>query len=45
MPLSVVLALLIALGLNQKIRGLGFFRMVYYLPVVTATVAASSVRL
>jgi multiple sugar transport system permease protein len=44
-PLSMALALLIALGLNLKIRGLGFFRTVYYLPVVTATVAAASVWL
>lgn len=35
-PISMVLALLIAQGLNQKIRGLGFFRTVYYQPVVTA---------
>jgi multiple sugar transport system permease protein len=44
-PVSMALALLVALGLNQKIRGLGFFRTVYYLPVVTATVAVASVWL
>ena len=44
-PVATALALLVALGLNQKMRGLGFFRTVYYLPVVTATVAAASVWL
>lgn len=44
-PVATVIALLIALGLNQKIHGLGFFRTIYYLPVVTATVAAASVWL
>jgi preprotein translocase subunit SecF len=37
----MVLALIIALGLNQKIRGLGFFRTVYYLPVVNQTLVRS----
>jgi ABC-type sugar transport system permease subunit len=44
-PVSMALSLIIALGLNQKIRGLGFFRTVYYLPVVTSTVAVASVWL
>lgn len=44
-PLSMALALLIALGLNQKIRGLSFFRTAFYIPTVTATVAVASVWL
>src|SRR4051794_3117133 len=44
-PIAMIIALVLALGLNQKIRGRGFFRTVYYLPVVTATVAAGSVWL
>lgn len=44
-PVSMGLALLIALGLNQKIRGLSFFRTAFYIPTVTATVAVASVWL
>lgn len=44
-PVSMALALLIALGLNQKIRGLSFFRTAFYIPTVTATVAVASVWL
>jgi ABC-type sugar transport system permease subunit len=44
-PIAMVIALLIALGLNQRIRGRGLFRTAYYLPVITATVAAGSVWL
>ncbi|MEO0069782.1 MAG: sugar ABC transporter permease [candidate division WOR-3 bacterium] len=42
-PLTIVLSLGIAILLNQKIRGLGFYRTVYYLPVVTSIVAVSVV--
>ena len=42
-PIEVVLALGIALLLNQRLRFLGLFRAVYFLPVVTSTVAASVV--
>src|SRR5579875_505607 len=35
-PLSVVLPLLLAVLVNQKIRGIQLFRVVYYLPVVTS---------
>lgn len=38
-PISIVLSLLLAVLLNQKIRGLSFFRTAYYLPVVSSTVA------
>lgn len=40
-PLSTVLALAIALLLNQKIRFASFFRTVYYLPAVVAGVAVA----
>jgi multiple sugar transport system permease protein len=40
-PLNLVLGLFLAILLNQKVRGLGFFRTVFYLPSVTAGVAVS----
>ncbi len=40
-PLSQLLALLLALLLNQKIRGLGFWRTVFYLPAIVSGVAGS----
>ncbi|MCS7222220.1 MAG: sugar ABC transporter permease [Anaerolineae bacterium] len=40
-PINLVLGLLLALLLNQKVRGLGFFRTIFYLPSVTAGVAVS----
>jgi multiple sugar transport system permease protein len=42
-PLMLFLALLIAVLLNTKIRGLGIYRTIYYLPVVTSIVAVSVV--
>lgn len=42
-PLMLFLALLIAVLLNTKIRGLGVYRTIYYLPVVTSIVAVSVV--
>ncbi len=42
-PIELVLALGIALLLNQRLRFLGLFRTIYFLPVVTSTVAASIV--
>jgi multiple sugar transport system permease protein len=44
-PLSMVIALLVAIGLNQRIRGLSFFRTAYYVPTVTASVAVGVVWL
>ena len=41
LPLTVFLGLLLAILLNQKIRALGFFRTLYYLPTVLPTVAVS----
>jgi multiple sugar transport system permease protein len=44
-PFAMALALLVAIGLNQAIRNRGFFRTLYYVPVVTATVAVGTVWL
>lgn len=38
-PLSLILAFFIGWLLSQKVRGLGFFRTVFYLPYITAGVA------
>jgi multiple sugar transport system permease protein len=42
-PAGLVLALLLAVLLNSGRRGLVFYRTIYFLPVVTATVAISMV--
>lgn len=42
-PVSLFLALFAAVLLNQKIRALGFYRTVFFLPVVTSLVAVSMV--
>lgn len=39
--LSVVFTLLIAILLNQRVRGLWFFRMIFYLPSVVAGIATA----
>jgi len=41
LPVSLVLALGIALLMNQKVRGIVFFRTVYYLPSVISGVAVA----
>jgi multiple sugar transport system permease protein len=38
-PLNVVLALVLALVVSQKLRGIIFFRTLYFVPVVTSAVA------
>ena len=38
-PLNVVLALILALVVSQKLRGIVFFRTLYFVPVVTSAVA------
>lgn len=38
-PLNVALALFLAITLNQKIRGIIFFRTLFFAPVVTSAVA------
>ncbi len=42
-PAEVVLSLAVATMLNQPLRGRGLYRTIYFLPVVTSTVAASVV--
>lgn len=42
-PLTMAVALAIAVGLNQVVRLRGFFRVGYYLPVVTSIIAVSVV--
>ncbi|MEV8377029.1 sugar ABC transporter permease [Kribbella sp. NPDC056861] len=44
-PVSMAISLAIAMGLNQKIRAIGFFRTAFYLPTVTATVAIATIWL
>lgn len=40
-PLHLVIALLAALVLNTKVRGIGIFRTVFYIPSITPTVASA----
>ncbi|HEX7021707.1 MAG TPA: sugar ABC transporter permease [Trueperaceae bacterium] len=42
-PAQLVLAMLLAVLLNQKIRGRTFFRVAYYLPVITSWVIVTLV--
>jgi len=42
-PTGMALSLTVALILNERLRGRSFFRVLYFLPVVTSTVAASAV--
>lgn len=42
-PAVVIISLLLATLLNRKIRGVGFFRTVYFLPAVTSAVATALV--
>ena len=42
-PLNLVISLGLALALNQKLKGLSFFRTAYYIPVVAASVAVSAI--
>jgi multiple sugar transport system permease protein len=44
-PFAMGIALLIAIGLNQSIVGKGAYRVFYYVPQVTATVAVATVWL
>ncbi|HEU4325556.1 MAG TPA: sugar ABC transporter permease [Roseiflexaceae bacterium] len=40
-PLQLALGLALALALNQRIHGLGFYRLIYFMPVVSSAVAAA----
>jgi len=42
-PLNLAISLALAIALNQKVKGVTFFRTAYYIPVVTASVAVSAV--
>jgi len=42
-PLSMAIGLCLALLLNQKLRALGVYRTVYYVPVVTSMVAVAMI--
>jgi multiple sugar transport system permease protein len=42
-PLSMAIGLGLALLLNQKLKGLGIYRTVYYVPVVTSMVAVAMI--
>jgi multiple sugar transport system permease protein len=42
-PLRTALALLLAIALNQQLRGLSVFRAAYFLPTITSAVAAATV--
>ncbi len=44
-PLGIIFGVAIALLLNQKIRFIGFWRVIYYLPVVMPPVAISMIWL
>ncbi|WP_406053070.1 carbohydrate ABC transporter permease [Kribbella sp. NBC_00889] len=44
-PVAMALSLAVALGLNQKIPARGLFRTLFYIPVVTSTVAVAAVWL
>ncbi|MBI5958506.1 MAG: sugar ABC transporter permease, partial [Chloroflexi bacterium] len=41
LPLEVVCGILIAVVLNQKLRGIGLFRTMYYMPFIVPKVASS----
>jgi multiple sugar transport system permease protein len=42
-PAQTIIALFLAVIANQKIRGKGFFRVIYYLPAITSAVAVASI--
>jgi multiple sugar transport system permease protein len=44
-PLVIVLSLIVAMLLNRKIKGVSFFRVIYFLPVVSSAVSVGLVWL
>ncbi|OQA47513.1 MAG: Lactose transport system permease protein LacF [Chloroflexi bacterium ADurb.Bin325] len=42
-PLQLLVALLLALGLNQNIRGRSIYRTIFYLPAITPAIASAVV--
>ncbi|MDD2333964.1 MAG: sugar ABC transporter permease [Mesotoga sp.] len=43
LPLNMLISLLLALLVNSALKGMGVFRAIYYLPVITPMVAASMI--
>lgn len=43
MPISLVLSLVLALAVRRPFRGVGFFRSVFFLPVITSLILAGTV--
>ncbi len=43
LPIDMVLSLCVAMLLNQKLRGMSFFRVAMFMPVVTSMVAAAAI--
>ncbi|OJF92123.1 carbohydrate ABC transporter permease [Alkalibacterium sp. 20] len=41
LPLNVFLPIIVASAVNQKVKGIGLFRVIYYSPVVTPMVVAA----
>jgi multiple sugar transport system permease protein len=44
-PITTIVAILVALALNQKVRGVGIFRTLFYLPYVVPAVSAAMIFL
>lgn len=44
-PIQTILALLLAVAANQKIRGIKFFKLTFYIPSITSSAAISMVFL
>src|SRR5690554_5294985 len=42
-PVGIIISLFLAIALNQKIKGVKFFRAAYFLPVISSTVAIAVV--
>jgi multiple sugar transport system permease protein len=42
-PLMISLSMLLALALNRNVPGIRFFRTLYYIPVITSPIAASTI--
>lgn len=42
-PIGIVISLFLAIALNQKIKGVKVFRAIYFLPVISSTVAVAVV--
>ena len=43
LPLEIFLSCILGVALNQKLKSIAFFRMVYYLPVIAPMVAVSMI--